>query len=363
VMHAANAAKTVHHFWYNVDTKASSGFAAPPESDFVKFNPPRHLQGADKKAYQLGAQVYQRESHCATCHLPHGEGNGNIYPSLVGSPWVLGSEERLIKATLHGLWGKMTVNGKVYDPARGVPPMTAFRNLLKDDELAAVLTFVRNTWGNKAEPVTAATVNRVREQTTDRTVFWKPEELLAKHPLEEALVRNLPTVEEFSNDALEAALLAISSAELAQTAIQRGRAQRGKRVFYESTAACFGCHDPPRGAARLGPDLTKLTMESTPEQLVDSILRPSKLIHKDYAQVTVLDIDGRVHTGVRVSENDQELVLRNLADPEPIKIRQEDIEAVRDSSVSLMPANLAKQFKSRKEFDDLVKYLIELRKP
>jgi putative membrane-bound dehydrogenase-like protein len=364
VMHAVVAANTVKHFWYNVDTKGASGFAAPPESEFVKFDPPEHLSGADKNVYKLGAEVYQRESHCATCHLTHGQGNANVYPSLVGSPWVNGSEERLIKMALHGLWGKMTVNGKTYDPARGVPPMTAFRNLLKDEEVAAVLTFVRNTWGNKAAPVTAASVKDVREQTIDRTIFWKPEELLAEHPLEEALMSNSPATlaEEFSNDALQAELLATSSAELADIAIERGKMRRGKKVFYESAAACFACHDPPKGVARLGPDLAKLTTKLTPEQLVESILRPSKLIDKDFAQVSVLDINGKVHTGIRISENNHEIVLRNLAEPEPIKVKRDDIEEVLDSNVSLMPENLAKQLKSRKDFDDLMKYIIEIRK-
>ncbi len=364
VMHAAVAAGTVKHFWYNVDTKGTSGFAAPAEREFVKFDPPKHLSGADKKVYKLGAEVYQRESHCATCHLPHGKGNANAYPSLVGSPWINGSEERLIKMTLHGLWGKMTVNGKTYDPARGVPPMTAFRNLLKDEELAAVLTFVRNTWGNKAAPVTLASVKMVREQTIDRTIFWKPDELLAEHPLEEALKSSTPATptEEFSNEALEAELLATSPAELAKIAIERGRTRRGRKVFYESGAACFACHDPPKGAARLGPDLAKITTKLTAEQLVESILRPSKSIDKDYAQVSVLDVNGKVQTGVRISESDRELVLRNLAEPEPIKIKQDDIEAITDSNVSLMPNSLARQLKSRKDFNDLMKYIIEIRK-
>jgi putative membrane-bound dehydrogenase-like protein len=364
VMHAVVAANTVKHFWYNVDTKGASGFAAPPESEFVKFDPPKHLSGADKDVYKLGAEVYQRESHCATCHLTHGQGNANVYPSLVGSPWVNGSEERLIKMALHGLWGKMTVNGKTYDPARGVPPMTAFRNLLKDEEVAAVLTFVRNTWGNEAAPVTAASVKEVREQTIDRTIFWKPEELLAEHPLEEALIGNIPATlaEEFSNDALQAELLATSPAELADIAIEQGKTRRGKKVFYESAAACFACHDPPKGVARLGPDLAKLTTKLTPEQLVESILRPSKLIDKDFAQVSVLDVNGKVHTGIRISENDREIALRNLAEPEPIKIKRDDIEEALDSNVSLMPENLAKQLKSRKDFDDLMKYIIEIRK-
>ena len=361
VEHAVVAANTVKHFWHNVDTKGSSKFAAPAEVEFVKFKAPKHLNRDEQKVYKLGSQVYQRESHCATCHLAHGNGNGNIYPSLVGSPWVNGSEERLIKMTLHGLWGKLTVNGKTFDPARGVPPMTAFRSLLKDDELAAVLTFVRNTWGNKSSPVSPALVKQVREQTIDRGTFWNPEELLAEHPLEEALGGNNVEVEEFSNEALEKELLNTPVAELAQVALERGDAKRGRKLFYESTAACFGCHDPPRGAARLGPDLEKIKKKLTNEQLVDSILRPSILIDKEFAQVSVLDVDGKVQTGVRISENDEQIVLRNLAAPEPIKIPQADIEEVVESKVSLMPDNLARQFKSREEFDDLMKYILEIR--
>ncbi|NND97226.1 MAG: c-type cytochrome [Pirellulaceae bacterium] len=362
VKHAVVAANTVKHFWYNVDTKGASQFAAEAEKEFVKFTPPKHLSRADKKVYRLGAEVYQRESHCATCHLTHGKGSANVYPPLVGSPWVTGSEDRLIKMTLHGVWGKMKVNGKTYDPSRGVPPMTAFRSLLKDDELAAVLTFVRNTWGNKASPVRPASVKKIREQTISRSTFWKPEELLAEHPLEAGLNGSAPDVEEFSNEALEAELLAASPSELAKVAIARGNVQRGKKLFLQSAAACFACHQPPKGAARLGPDLAKIKTKLTAEQLVDSILRPSKLIDKDYAQVNVLDVNGKVHTGIRVSEDDKEIVLRNLAEPEPIKIKQDDIEEVIESKISLMPANLAQQLKNRKEFDDLMKYIIDVRK-
>ncbi len=359
VKHAVVAAKTVSHFWNNVDTKGASQFAAAAEREFVKFDTPKHLRGADKKAYKLGAQIYQRESHCATCHQTHGKGSPNVYPPLVDSPWVTGSEDRLIKMTLHGVWGKMTVKGKTYDPSRGVPPMTAFRSLLKDDELAAVLTFVRNTWGNKAPSVKASAVARVRKETSKRDTFWKPEDLLAEHPLEGAAAA---TAKEFSNDKLEAELMATAPAELAKVAEARGNAARGKKVFYKSAAACFACHDPPKGAAALGPDLAKLKKKITPAQLVDSILRPSDLIDKEFAQVKVLDVDGNVRIGVRISENDKEIVLRNVAEPKPIKIKQGDIESVVESKVSLMPANLARQLKSRKEFDDLMKYIMELRK-
>ncbi len=363
VEHAAHAAGTVKHFWYNVDTKGASGFAGPPESDVVKFKAPKHLKGDDKRAYDLGAKVYQRHSHCATCHLTHGQGNGLVYPSLVASPWVNGSEDRLIKMALHGMWGKITVHGKTYDPSRGVPPMTAFRNLLKDNEIAAVLTFVRNTWGNKASPISTASVKRVREETIGRTTFWKPEDLLSEHPLEaELIVKGAGgNTEAFSNDKLEKELLAVPSAELAQAAIENGNARRGKNLFYKSAAACFACHDPPSGASRLGPDLTKIKSVLTAEELVDSILRPSKRIDREYAQVNVVTAEGKQLTGIRVSENDTEVVLRNLAQPEPITIQKTDIDDMVESKVSLMPAGLAKQLKNRREFDDILKFVIQTR--
>ena len=241
--------------------------------------------------------------------------------------------------------------------------MTAFRNLLKDHEIAAVLTFVRNTWGNKAAPVSTASVKRVRAETIDRTTFWNPDELLAQHPLEaELMVKGGGEAEAFSNDELEKELLAASPADLAMTAMKKGKASLGKSLFYKSSAACYACHAPPAGVSRLGPDLAKIKTSLTPEEIVESILRPSKRIDKEFAQVTVVTVNGKQHTGIRVSENDKEVVLRNLAQPEPLKISKDDIDEMVESKTSLMPSGLTNQLKSRKEFDDLIKYIIELRK-
>jgi mono/diheme cytochrome c family protein/glucose/arabinose dehydrogenase len=184
--HARIAAATVKHFWGPADPtqgKRPTVIADNAEKK-IKVTAPGHLRGDAAKAYIFGGEVYHREAHCATCHQATGKGLDPAFPPLVGSPWVTGSEERLIKITLHGLYGKIDVNGKVYDPAKGVPPMTAFGSLLKDEEIAAVLTYVRNSWGNKAEPVKPETVKKVREATKDRSIFWKPEELLRDHPLE-----------------------------------------------------------------------------------------------------------------------------------------------------------------------------------
>lgn len=363
VGHAAVAAGTVRHMWTKFDPRKATRFAAPPEMKIVNYRPPRHLAKKYHNTYKRGAQIFQRESHCATCHLTTGQGNGVVYPTLVGSPWVTGSEERLVKLALHGMWGKLTVRGKVYDPARGVPPMTAFRDLLKDDEMAAVLTFVRNTWGNKASPIDAQTVARVRSETSTRSVFWKPEELLEQHPLEKELMAATDTTaEEIVNVALEQELLAADPAKLAEVAMARGKASRGKTLFYRSAAACFACHDPPAGTPRLGPDLASLQTRTTAADLVNAILHPSRKIDKEYAQVTVVTDAGKAVTGIRVSQTDDEVVLRNLAEPKPIQISMDEVDEIVESELSLMPAKLVQTLRSRQEFDDLMRYVLEVRK-
>jgi mono/diheme cytochrome c family protein/lysophospholipase L1-like esterase/glucose/arabinose dehydrogenase len=182
--HARIAAATVKHFWGPADpTKGMLPAVIADTEEKIKIDVPAHLAGDAVKAYLLGGEVFHREAHCATCHQPHGKGMDPVYPPLAGSPWAMGDEERLIKLTLHGLWGLLEVNGKVYDPAKGVPPMTAFETLLNDEEVAAVLTYVRNSWGNKADPVQPGTVKKVRAATKDRSIFWKPEELLKDHPM------------------------------------------------------------------------------------------------------------------------------------------------------------------------------------
>jgi len=119
----------------------------------------------------IGAQKFQ--SICAACHLPTGEGKPteNI-PPLDGSEWVVGdqaSPERLAHILLYGLRGPITVKGKPFSGAT----MPAQGSLLKDYEIAGVLTYVRNSWSNKGDPdnakpaITAAVVRAVRAKEKD----------------------------------------------------------------------------------------------------------------------------------------------------------------------------------------------------
>lgn len=182
--HARIAAATVKHLWGTADPTKGLRITVEEEEKQPKIKVPAHLSAVDGKAYVLGAEVFQREAHCATCHQVDGEGLDPAYPPLAGSEWVDGSDERLIKLTLHGLWGPITVKGKHYGPETGVPPMTRFAELLNDEEVASVLTYVRNSWGNEGPAIQAKAVGAVRAAHKNRSVFWKPEELLKDHPME-----------------------------------------------------------------------------------------------------------------------------------------------------------------------------------
>ena len=129
-----------------------------------------------------GKEIYHREGFCVTCHQPDGDGLvASQFPPLAGSKWVTGNEDRLIKLTIKGLMGPIEVKGKKYP---GQVPMTPFGGMLKDDEIAAVLTYVRNSFGNTASPVSQDKVRKVRDGIKDKEGFYSPEELLREHPLE-----------------------------------------------------------------------------------------------------------------------------------------------------------------------------------
>ncbi len=140
------------------------------------------LVGEAKKLFIKGEEIYNREGFCVTCHQPDGLGlSASQFPPLAKSPWVTGNEERLIKLTLHGLMGPLELMGKNYP---GQVPMTPYGGMLNDEEIASVLTFVRNAHGNKANPISPEKVKKVREATKNKEGFYTPAELLKEHPME-----------------------------------------------------------------------------------------------------------------------------------------------------------------------------------
>lgn len=137
------------------------------------------LSGSDRELFLEGAEVYSREGHCITCHQQDGKGlPAAMFPPIAGTKWTNGNEERLIRLTLHGLLGPIEVEGRHYP---GLVPMTPFRGL-SDREIAAVLTYVRNAFGNQASVITPEEVRAVREATKDQTGFYAPADLLKAFP-------------------------------------------------------------------------------------------------------------------------------------------------------------------------------------
>ncbi|MCK0136030.1 PVC-type heme-binding CxxCH protein [Arenibacter sp. S6351L] len=140
------------------------------------------LKGNDKELYMKGKEIYFREGFCVTCHQPDGEGLvAAQFPPLANSKWVTGNEDRLIKLTIKGLMGPIEVKGKKYP---GQVPMTPFGGMLNDEETAAVLTYVRKSFGNNASLVSKEKVGKVREGIKGKEGFYSPEELLKQHPFE-----------------------------------------------------------------------------------------------------------------------------------------------------------------------------------
>ncbi len=182
---AESAAKQPLDRWLDKPAKIAADRLAGRAEEKVDEHPapvaPKHLTAADQQRYLAGHAIYHREGFCGTCHQVDGNGLPSAgFPPLSGSFWVTGSEERLIKVTLHGLMGPLELKGVKYP---GQVPMTPFGGMLNDQEVADVLTFVRNSFGNQAAPVAPDTVAKVRKAAGTRS-FYTPEELLKEHPQE-----------------------------------------------------------------------------------------------------------------------------------------------------------------------------------
>jgi len=120
-------------------------------------------------------------ANCAACHAPDGKGASNgMFPPLAESPWVAGDPSRAIKVVLHGLHGPVTVGEKMFNLE--MPPQGA---VLKDEQIASILTYVRSSWGNNHPAVSPGEVAAIRSAFSKRDTSWTEAELEKLHPLAE----------------------------------------------------------------------------------------------------------------------------------------------------------------------------------
>ncbi len=105
---------------------------------------------------EKGKRVYMQ--HCSMCHQADGKGLPTVFPPLAQADYLMADKIRSVGVVLRGLSGSVAVNGQAYNGV--MPPQL----VLSNDQIADVLTFVRNTWGNAGEAVTADEVRSVREE-------------------------------------------------------------------------------------------------------------------------------------------------------------------------------------------------------
>ena len=161
-------------FWGMVYFDKTSGWFNPQV-----YAPYRNI--AEVQTYQpptgggnleRGKAVY--ENVCALCHNVDGNGKPNQAPPFAGSEWVLGVPSRMIRIPLAGLSGPVQVKGTEWNLA-----MPAMGAALSDEDLAAVLSYMRQSWGNKAPEITADQVKAVRAEVGARTQPWTADQLNA----------------------------------------------------------------------------------------------------------------------------------------------------------------------------------------
>lgn len=157
----------------------SAGFSA-----FVydpNYDPATAAQAPARPAFDpiaRGERVYAQ--NCAQCHQASGQGLPGVYPPLAGASWMNDNRVMPSAILLNGLSGPIEVKGNLYQGNA----MPAFGGLLSDRDLGAVLTYVRQAWGNQAGPISEEQVAEARALYGSRTAPWSAEELLGLPELE-----------------------------------------------------------------------------------------------------------------------------------------------------------------------------------
>ncbi len=137
--------------------------------------------------------------------------------------------------------------------------------------------------------------------------------------------------------------------------ISSGDVRRGQLIFHSEKAACYTCHAIGYRGGNVGPDLTKVGQVRAERDLLEAIVYPSASFIRSYEPVVVATADGKVLNGLLKNETSDEILLVTGANQEA-RVARADIEEIRPSTVSVMPAGLDQQL-TNQELADLVAFL------
>ncbi|MGN6544797.1 MAG: DUF6797 domain-containing protein, partial [Aureliella sp.] len=147
---------------------------------------------------------------------------------------------------------------------------------------------------------------------------------------------------------------------LAREALEKGQVQRGVAVFASARSACLTCHKIGLQGGSVGPELTAIGSQRTAEQLAESVLWPNRQVEEKYHVFQALTADGQIVRGYKVSETDDELVLRDPSTAEETRLAKDDLEHIK-SAPSVMPDGLSASL-SHEQQVDLIAFLSDLGK-
>jgi mono/diheme cytochrome c family protein len=128
------------------------------------------LTDEEKTRFEAGKVQYT--IICGACHQMNGMGLEGLAPPLVDSEWVNGTPDRVVRIVLNGVRGKLNVKGKTWELE--MPPL----NILPDEDIAGLLTYIRREWGHTASPIAPEFVKKIRAETASRQEAWTEADLL-----------------------------------------------------------------------------------------------------------------------------------------------------------------------------------------
>ena len=149
----------------------SAALDGEPSASHMALSAPRQATQIDPRL--VGKRIY---NNCMACHQQDGRGVPGQFPPLAGSEWVQGNPRVLARILLHGMHGEVVVANQRYN---SVMPAWA---RLSDDQIAAVLSFIRASWTNDAQPISTALITQERGLTAGRDTAWTAAELLQELP-------------------------------------------------------------------------------------------------------------------------------------------------------------------------------------
>jgi mono/diheme cytochrome c family protein len=198
-------------------------------------------------------------TRCVACHQANGQGVPGVFPPLAGSEWVNGDPDNVIRIVLLGLQGSIDVAGTTYN---GVMPGLSAQ--MEDNDIAAVITHVRSSFGNSATAISSADVNRIRSDLQGRT-----------QPLEASELSSMPAATPAPPATTQTAQAAAPPVQTASTGAD------GAALF--SQFACNTCHSVDDPTPLVGPSLYDVGNRLSRGEIYQSIVDPDAQIADGYA--------------------------------------------------------------------------------